>query len=105
MNEIIAIRMNEDFVKKIDELSEKEASDRSTTLRNLIQKGFQEHLKEKATQEYLTGKITFSEAAHRANTTLWEMEQILITKGFRSSYSIDDLEEEMQFLQKSKKNK
>lgn len=56
------------------------------------------HLKEKATEEYLSGKITFSEAAHRANTTLWEMEQRLINKGFRSSYSIDDLEEEMNFL-------
>jgi metal-responsive CopG/Arc/MetJ family transcriptional regulator len=98
MNEVIALRVNEDFLRKIDELSEKEASDRSTIMRNLMQKGFQEHLKEKATQEYLNGKITFSEAAHRANLTLWEMEQRLINKGFRSSYSIDDLKEEMDFL-------
>lgn len=100
MSEIIAIRINEDFLKKIDELSEHELSDRSTTIRNLIQKGFQEHLKEKASQDYITGKITFTEAAHRSNISLWDMQQHLINKGFRSQYNLDDLEEEMNFLKK-----
>lgn len=100
MNEVIAIRINEDFLKKIDEISEQELSDRSTTIRSLIQKGFQEHLKEKASQDYIMGKITFTEAAHKSNTSLWEMQQHLINKGFHSKYSIDDLEEEMNFIKK-----
>ena len=100
MNEIIALRINEQFLKKIDELSETEDADRSTTLRSLLARGYQERLREKAIQEYLNRKITLSQAAYQANVTLWEMQQLLIQKGFQSQYSINDLEEEMNILRK-----
>ncbi len=40
----------------------------------------------KATEEYLSGKITLSEAGRRAGLTLWEMEKYLVEQGFKSSY-------------------
>ena len=47
MNEVIALRINEDFLKKIDELSEHELSDRSTPLETLYKKDFKNILKKK----------------------------------------------------------
>ncbi len=102
MSEIVAMRMDEAFLQKIDQLGNEEVADRSTIMRQLILKGYQERLRERAAQSYREGRITFSEAARRAVVTLWEMEQYLVEKGFRSQYSIDDLERELSFLKKKK---
>jgi len=55
---------------------------------------------EKTVEEYIKGNITFSEAARRAGLTIWEMERYLVSHGFKSSYSINDLEKEMKILEK-----
>lgn len=60
----------------------------------------QKRSKEKILQLYKQGKITFSEAAHRAGLTVWEMREYMIEKGFVSSYSLEDLEQEMKLLKK-----
>ena len=52
----------------------------------------------KAAQEYIQGKITISEAAHKAEITIWEMKQYLVEEGYKSSYSIEDLDKEMKLL-------
>lgn len=51
---------------------------------------------------YRERKITLSEAAHRAELTLWDMQQALVAAGFTSAYSLDDLEHEMVLLGKKK---
>ncbi len=98
MPDAIAVRIEQNFLKKIDTLRKKTATDRSTIVRELIQRGYKEFLKEQAAREYKEGTITLSEAAHRAELTLWEMEHYLIDAGFKSQYSIDDLEKEMQLI-------
>ena len=52
----------------------------------------------KTTERYLKGKITLSEAAARAEMTLWEMEGYLVELGYKSSYSIEDLEKEANLI-------
>ncbi len=59
--------------------------------------------KEKTAQEYLEGRITMSEAAKRVNLTTWEMEKYLIEKGYKSDYSIDDLDKELKLLKSKAK--
>ena len=100
MNEIVAIRMDSAFLGQVEKLGEEEAVDRCTLLRNLIRTGYQEKLKRRAAQLYKEGKITFSESARQAGLTLWEMQHYLIDSGFRSEYSLDDLQEEMKLLKK-----
>jgi len=48
----------------------------------------------KTVEDYTQGKITMSESAHMAQMTIWEMEQYLVEQGYKSSYSIDDLNKE-----------
>ncbi len=55
-------------------------------------------MKEKAAEKYRGGKVTISEAAHQAGITLWEMEQYLVERGYKSSYSVEDLERELHSL-------
>jgi len=55
-------------------------------------------VRNKAAQEYIKGKITISQAAHQAGLSLFDMEKYLIDQGFKSDYSIEDLEREMELL-------
>lgn len=102
MNDVVAIRMDMNFLKKIDQLGKEEVIDRSTLLRKFIMKGYQEMLKERAAEKYRQGEITFSEAAYRAGLTLWDMEHYLVEKGFKSEYSLEDFDEEIHLLKKRK---
>jgi predicted HTH domain antitoxin len=98
MGEPIGIRLPDDVLKKIEKLGRVRLVDRSTIIRELVIKGYQEVMRQMAFDDYVKGSITFSEAAHRAGMTLWEMERYLIGKGFKSSYSVDDLEKELRSL-------
>jgi len=98
MAEAIGIRFDKNFLKKIEKLSEEEVLDRSSIIRKLVRVGYQNMIKKKAMQEYTQGKITISEAANMAEITIWEMEQYLIEQGYKSSYSIDDLEKEIMLV-------
>lgn len=98
MNKSIGIRLNKDFLKKIEELGKEEVLDRSSIIRKLSYIGYKELIKEKAFEDYLKGKITLSEAAHKAEMTVWEMAKFFVEKGHKSSYSIEDLEDEIKLL-------
>jgi len=98
MAEAIGIRLDKDLLKKIEKLSKEEVLDRSSTIRKLVHLGYQDIIKKKAAQNYIQGKLTISEAAHRAEITIWEMEEYLVEQGYKSSYSIEDLEKEMELL-------
>ena len=98
MSKPIGIRLPEDMLNEIEKLSAEEMEDRSTVIRKLVIIGYRNLRLEKATKEYLKGNITFSEAAHQANMTIWEMERYLVSQGFKSSYSLTDLEKEMKIL-------
>jgi len=100
MAEAIGIRLDEDFLKKIEKLSKEEILDRSTVLRKLIQVGYDNIMKQKAAQKYTQGKVTISEAARQAELTVWEMEKFLVENGFKSEYSIEDLDGELKLLKK-----
>jgi len=98
MSEPIGIRLPDEILKKIEQLGKRRMMDRSTIIRELVIKGYQELLKQMAYEDYAKGNVTFSEAAARAGLTLWEMERYLVERGFKSSYSIEDFEKELKLL-------
>ncbi len=105
MSDLVAVRMETNFLEKLDKLGKEDNVDRSTLMRQLVQRGYQEHLKEKSLQQYKEGKITFTQAAHRACLTVWEMEQYCVEKGYKSNYDLQDLEEEMKLFARIQKIK
>lgn len=94
MTEAVGVRLPDDVLAKIDALSEEEAEDRSTLIRKLLRRGYEEFMKEKAAQAYKEGTVTIAGAAERAGITIWEMQEYLVDQGYVSSYSIEDLEAE-----------
>lgn len=94
----IGVRLPEDLLEKLDRLSQDEQLDRSTVIRQLLERGYEDFMKERAARNYRNGEITISEAASLAELTIWEMEQYLLREGYRSEYSIADLEREQNRL-------
>ena len=90
----IGIRLSKDVLSRIEKLSKEAQEDRSTIIRKLVILGYADFMKERAAHKYLSGNVTLSEAAHQAELTVWDMEQYLVERGFKSSYSIEDLERE-----------
>lgn len=99
MAEAIGIRIDDDFLKTIDNLSKEEALDRSTMLRKLLNLGYSDFMKQKAKEKYIAGQITISQAARMSSLTIWEMQRYLVEEGYKSEYSIKDLEEDMKLLE------
>jgi len=100
MRHAIGIRLPKEVLKQIEKLSKEEMEDRSTVIRKLVLIGYKDLMQRKSAEKYLKGSITLSQAAHKAGLTMWEMENYLVEQGFKSSYSIEDLEREMKILEK-----
>ncbi len=98
MNEIVALRVESELLDAIDRMIKDSKIDRSTLIRELIRVGLKEMLKERAAQMYKEGKITLSKAAKNAGVSLFEIEQYLVERGYRSDYSIEDLEKEIKLI-------
>ena len=98
MTSAVGVRLSDDILRKVEDIGKSEAEDRSTVIRKAVVLGLKELVERKAADEYLKGMITLSEAARNAELTLWEMEKYLVDRGFKSSYSIDDMEKEMKLL-------
>lgn len=99
MAEAIGIRLDEDFLKVIDKISREESEDRSVILRKLLKMGYSDFMKQQAKEKYILGQITLSEAAKIAGLTIFEMQKYLIEGGYKSEYSIKDLEEDLNLLE------
>lgn len=98
MTDAIGIRLDKETLREVDTLTKKESTDRSTIIRKVLQVGLQEIRKERSAQAYIEGKITLTEAAHQVGLSLWDFQHYLIDKGFVSSYSIEDIEEELKLI-------
>ena len=94
----IGIRLPREVLSRIEKLSSEEHEDRSTIIRKLVMLGYSDLVKEKAAEKYRSGRLTLSEAAHQAGLTLWEMETYLVERGYKSAYSVEDLERELHLL-------
>jgi metal-responsive CopG/Arc/MetJ family transcriptional regulator len=104
MGDAIGIRLTDDLLRDIEELSKEEKEDRSTTIRKLVTLGYKGYMQKKAAEEYKKGIVTFSEAARRAGLTIWEMEKCLVDEGITSSYTLEDLERESRILDKKRQS-
>ncbi len=98
MEKPIGIRLPKEVLKQIEELGKDEMDDRSTVIRKLVMIGYKDVVRRKAAEKYMEGRITISEAARLAGMTVWEMEKYLVERGFKSDYSIEDLQKEMGIL-------
>jgi len=98
MKSSIGVRIEEEFIEKLESIGDDEKLDRSTMIRKLLEKGYREYLKEKAADKYRSGEVTISKAAEIAEITIWDMERYLVEGGYISEYSAKDLMDELENL-------
>jgi len=99
MKTSIGIRLDDEFIEKLEELGKEENLDRSTMIRKFLEMGYRDYLKKKASEGYIKGELSISGAADMAKITVWDMMKYLVDQGYRSSYSSRDMMEEMELLE------
>ena len=102
-SQAVGIRVDDKLMAKVDVVCQHERVDRSTAMRKLLEEGYQSYITRMAAERYKSGKTTMSGAADEAGISMWDMQSFLVKSGFKSEYSVEDLQKEAAFLEKKKK--
>jgi predicted HTH domain antitoxin len=98
MTTTVTTRLDDTYVKKINELALRKGVDRSAILRSFLLSALKEHTICEALERYHEGNITLWEAAKACDLTLWEMVQEIQERHVHSSYDIKELEKDLRDL-------
>lgn len=96
MTQTICLRLSKEMIKKLEDIAGKEQKDRSTLIREIIDKAIEEKNVDYAINLYQKGKVTAMKAAQIADLSLWQFYNILNGKGVLMQYSQKDLEEDLK---------
>ena len=96
----IGVRIPEEMLKDLEESAREENMDKSTVIRHFIIEGLREYKRERAARLYKERRVSINGAAELAGLTIREMVDYLIRKGYKSCYSYEDLEKEMELFKK-----
>jgi len=94
----ITTRVEDDFVREIDEIASEEAIDRSSIVRKFLMTSLKQWKIDKALQEYEQGRMTLWQAAEECGISLWEMMAEIQKRGTKVPYTSDDLREDLKAL-------
>jgi predicted HTH domain antitoxin len=94
----VTTRLEEESVKKIDELAARRGVDRSALVRSFLLYALKENTIHEALEAYQAGKITLWQAAQRCNISLWEMIQEAKQRHIHASYDMQELEKDLAAL-------
>jgi predicted HTH domain antitoxin len=92
----ITTRVDDKLVELIDKIAREEGMDRSTILRRFLTRSASEWLISYSLKEYESGKMSLWKAASRCGLSLWEIIEEARKKGIYASYSLKDLEKDME---------
>ena len=98
MTKTLTTRLDEESVKKIDELAERRGVDRSAILRSFLLASLKEESIRASLDDLQAGKSTLWEAAQRCDLSLWEMIREAQARHIRSSYDLRELERDLAAL-------
>ena len=94
----ITTRVDDKYVKRIDELATRKGVDRSALLRSFLLFALNEHTIRESLEKYQEGKTTLWEAAEQCNLSLWEMVQEIKQRHIHASYGVKELEKDLRDL-------
>ena len=98
MTDAISLRLSEETLRKLDDLSTREGKDRSTLIRELLEKGIKEKDLDNAVEKYKRGEATGWRAAQLAGVSLWNFIKVLDERGVLLQYGERDLERDLAAL-------
>lgn len=98
MTKTVTTRLDDEYLKQIDELAARKGVDRSALLRSFLMRAIRDQAISDSLKGYTEGKMTLWEAAEQCNLTLWEMIQEVKHRGINASYDIREMEKDLQTL-------
>lgn len=87
-------------MRKLGKIADKEGKDRSSLIRELLERGIEEKNLDNAIELYQKGRVTGWKAAQLAGVSLWNFYKVLEERGVLIQYSEHDLEEDLKALTK-----
>lgn len=98
MAKTVTTRLEDKYVKRIDELAAQRGVDRSALPRSFLLYALRENTIEDALNAYQNGGITLWQAAERCNMSLWDIVQEIKHRHIYSSYDMKELEKDVAAL-------
>jgi len=86
------------MVKDLNQIADEEHVDRTTVIIKLIAESIQNYKRDMVLRKYEQSKISISKAAKDTGLTVGEIEEYMVKKGYRSTYSTADMEREIELL-------
>lgn len=86
----ISLRIEEELIKKTEELSELEHLERSVILRKALERGVEDLAKEAVVELYKKDEISLSEAANLSGLGAGELLKLLREHGVKSKITYED---------------
>ena len=83
-------------MKEAQKLAQLESVDKSTIIREALEKGFAEVKLEIALGYFSKGKVSTSEAAKIADLSIGEMMDEIVKRGLKQQITIDDIKDSLE---------
>ena len=98
MAKTVTTRLDDGYVKKIDEMAARKGIDRSALLRSFFLGALKEHTIRDSLEDYKAGVTTLWEAAQRCDLSLWEMIREVKRAHIHTSYDLKEFEKDLRAL-------
>ena len=98
MAKTVTTRLDDGYVKQIDEMAARKGIDRSALLRSFFLCALKEHTIRDSLEDYKAGTTTLWEAAQRCNLSLWEMIREVKHAHIHTSYDLKEFEKDLRAL-------
>lgn len=95
---VTSFRLDDELLKKLEEVSKKKHIDRSTALKQILEIGLQKLKLEEALVDYQNGKISAWRASHSAEIPLWRFLEILKQRRIPFKTADSEMEEMLNEL-------
>jgi len=98
MSKTVTTRLDDQSVRRIDELAARKGIDRSALLRSFFLYALKDQMLRDCLQDYEAGKITLWEAAKRCDLSLWEIIQAVKQSHVHASYDLQALRKDLMTM-------
>lgn len=98
MAKTVTTRLDDGYVKKIDEMAARKGIDRSALLRSFFLCALKEYTVRDSLEDYKAGITTLWEAAQRCNLSLWEMIHEVKRAHIHTSYDLKEFKKDLKAL-------
>jgi predicted HTH domain antitoxin len=99
---MVGTRLPKDLVKELERIEAAEHTDRSTTVRNLLQRAIQQWNLDHYARQYAQGRLSMAKSAEAAGVSLWEFQTYVRQHKLPAQYDTDDFEHDLKTISEKK---